>query len=89
MATSGKHEAANGGALGALPEWDLADLYSGPEAPDLAADLERTEKAAKGFRARYQDKLAGLPGAALAEALVLYEDLQETLGRVMSYAQLV
>jgi oligoendopeptidase F len=89
MVTDGKHQAAKDGELGALPEWDLADLYAGPQSAGLARDLDRTEKAAKGFRARYQDKLAGLPGAELAEALSVYEDLQETLGRVMSYAQLV
>jgi oligoendopeptidase F len=77
------------GALGHLPEWNLADLYDGPRSPVLVADLERTEKAARAFRARYEGKLAALPGAALAEALAAYEELQETLGRVMSYAQLV
>ncbi len=89
MATDVKHQAAKDGELGALPEWDLADLYAGPQSAGLARDLDRTEKAAERFRARYQDKLAGLPGAELAEALAVYEDLQETLGRVMSYAQLV
>jgi oligoendopeptidase F len=77
------------GALGHLPEWNLADLYDGPRSPVLVADLERTEKAARAFRARYEGKLAALPGAALSEALAAYEELQETLGRVMSYAQLV
>ena len=28
-------------ALGSLPEWDLSDLYSGIDAPELAADLAR------------------------------------------------
>mgnify|MGYP006423516543 CR=1 FL=1 len=29
--------------LGTLPRWDLDDLYSGPEAAELATDLDRAE----------------------------------------------
>src|SRR3546814_2561702 len=29
--------------LGPLPRWDLADLYPGPDSPELARDLERCE----------------------------------------------
>ncbi|HEX7969035.1 MAG TPA: M3 family oligoendopeptidase [Stellaceae bacterium] len=76
-------------ALGPLPEWNLADLYPGRDSPELKRDLERTEAEAGGFRQRYEGKLAGLSGAALGEAIAGYERLQETLGRVMSYASLV
>ncbi|MFQ5773382.1 MAG: M3 family oligoendopeptidase [Kiloniellaceae bacterium] len=76
-------------ALGALPTWDLGDLYPGPEAPDLKSDLARCAAEAKAFRARYEGKLAGLDGAALGRAVAAYEALQETLGRISSYAQLV
>jgi oligoendopeptidase F len=30
---------AGGKPLGDLPEWDLSDLYTGPDAPELARDL--------------------------------------------------
>jgi oligoendopeptidase F len=76
-------------ALENLPEWDLSDLYPGPGSAELAADLERAAAEAKAFREAHQGKLAGLDGAALAAALRDYEVLQEVLGRVMSYAQLV
>ena len=33
--------------LGILPQWDLSDFYSGPEAPELAADLDLAETAAE------------------------------------------
>ena len=72
-----------------LPEWDLSDLYPGPASPELAADLERAAAEAKAFREAHQGKLAGLDGDALAAALDAYERVQEVLGRVMSYAQLV
>ena len=75
--------------LGALPEWDLDDLYPGRDSDALRDDLARCESEAKAFRERYEGKLAGLDGAALGEAVAAYEVLSEILGRVMSYAQLV
>ena len=76
-------------ALGALPEWDLGDLYPGPEAPALGRDLEAAEAAAKAFGERYQGRLAGLGGGALGAAVAEYERIDEALSRVMSYAQLL
>jgi oligoendopeptidase F len=75
--------------LGPLPEWDLADLYPGRDSPELKGDLLRVAADAKAFRERYQGKLPGLSGAVLGAAVAAYERLQETLGRIMSYAYLV
>ncbi len=75
--------------IGTLPEWDLSDLYAAPDAPELARDIARAGVEAKAFRARYEGKLAGLDGAGLAGTLIAYEQLQDLLGRIMSYAQLV
>jgi oligoendopeptidase F len=75
--------------LGKLPEWDLADLYPGRDSAALKRDIERAEADAAHFRERYEGKLATLPGAALGGAVATYERLQETLGRIMSYAYLV
>jgi oligoendopeptidase F len=72
-----------------LPEWDLSDLYPAPDSPALAADLDRAARDAKAFREARQGKLAELDGDALAAAVAAYERLQEVLGRIMSYAQLV
>ena len=76
-------------ALGDLPVWDLSDLYAGPDAPELAADLDRAAAEAKAFQGEFQNKLAALEGDALAAAIGRYEAIEEVLGRVMSYAQLV
>ncbi|MEX1107936.1 MAG: M3 family oligoendopeptidase [Dongiaceae bacterium] len=73
----------------ALPVWDLKDLYPGMESPELRQDLERAQKEAAVFRGRYEGKLAALDGDALAAAVSQYEQMQERLGRIMSYAQLV
>lgn len=75
--------------LGALPEWDLTDLYPAPDAPELARDLERAEEQAKAIAERWRGRLGGIDGAELGEAVAAYERLDEILARVMSYAGLV
>jgi oligoendopeptidase F len=77
------------GDLGSLPEWDLGDLYPGRDSAELRRDLAASESAAAALRERYEGKLATLSGAALGGAIASYERLQETLGRIMSYAYLV
>src|SRR5271169_6751788 len=76
-------------ALGALPEWDLCDLYPGPDSPALTRDLMQLAEDAEAFRERYQGRLADLSGAALGAAIETYERLQEQSGRIISYASLV
>jgi oligoendopeptidase F len=76
-------------AIGDLPEWNLADLYPGRDSPELSADLAASERDAAAFAARYEGKLAGLSGEALGAAIAEYERLQETIGRIYSYAGLV
>ena len=75
--------------LGKLPEWNLADLYTGPKDPALERDFRWGEEEAKAFRQEYEGRLAALSGAGLAKALARYEALQERLGRIGSYAQLL
>ncbi len=71
-----------------LPTWDLTDLYPAPDSAELAADADRAEAEAQAFNAAYAGKVADLSGAGLAAALAEYEGIEETLGRLMSYAQL-
>ncbi|MGE0745613.1 MAG: M3 family oligoendopeptidase [Rhodospirillales bacterium] len=76
-------------ALGQLPAWDLSDLYPSPDAPALKADLDRLDADAKAFRERYAGKLAKMDGEALGQAVAAYEALDELMGRIMSFAQLL
>lgn len=76
-------------ARAALPRWDLSDLYGGSADPKIAADFAAASRSAEAFRARYREKLAGLDGAGLAGAIAAYEVLQESLGRIASFAQLL
>jgi len=72
-----------------LPNWDLRDLYPAPDSAALTHDLERAETEARAFAAAHAGRLATCSGAVLAEAIADYERIEEILGRVMSYAQLL
>ena len=72
-----------------LPVWDLTDLYSAPDGPDVARDLETADAEARAIAERWKGRLAGLDGDGLAEAVEAYERLQERLSRLMSYAGLL
>jgi oligoendopeptidase F len=72
-----------------LPAWDLSDLYAAPTDQRITADLAAAEADAKNFGTAHQGKIAGLTGAQLASAIATYEAIEERLGRVMSFAQLL
>ncbi len=79
-------------ALGALPEWDLSDLYTSMEAPELAADLDAALAKSQAFEDTYKGKIADLATsdvAGLVGAVKAYENLDDLLGRVISYAGLI
>ena len=82
------HPGAIAGTDAPLPVWDLADLYTGPDSPALAADLASAEHRAEKFAAAHEGRLAALSSAALAAAITEYQAIEEVFGRVMSYAQL-
>jgi oligoendopeptidase F len=72
-----------------LPSWDLRDLYPSPDSPALESALVQAETDAAAFEAATAGTLAGATGAQLAAAITEYERIEEVLGRVMSYAQLL
>jgi oligoendopeptidase F len=80
--------------LGALPEWNLADLYPSMDSELYSADLARAEAECKAFAAEYRGKLEEIArseeaGTALAVAVRRYEAMEDLLGRIMSYAGLI
>ena len=82
------------GALGRLPEWNLADLYVGLDDPQVSRDLDRAMSESAAFEQEYKGKLGSLAdapqgGTALAEAIRRYEALDDLLGRLVSYAGLL
>jgi oligoendopeptidase F len=80
--------------LGVLPEWNLNDLYPGLDSPELKWDLENATNQCVAFESDFKGRLAGFAagqgaGQALAAAVKRYEALDDTLGRLISYASLV
>ena len=90
IARDARPATADAKALGDLPEWDLTDLYPAPDSAELKADVERGREGAEGFAARWRGSLAdALAGDRLGEAIGEYEELEDRLGRVASYAGLL
>src|SRR5215468_7675436 len=80
--------------IGALPEWDLSDLYAALDSPEVADDLARSDAQCLAFEERYKGKLAALAsgpegGKALAAAIREFEAIDDLIGRIASFASLV
>src|SRR6266568_1902359 len=80
--------------LGALPEWDLSDLYSGLDSPQIKHDLEQADGDCAAFEQEFKGRLAAMAagegaGRGLAAAVKRYEAIDDRLGRLISYASLV
>ncbi len=77
-----------------LPEWNLADLYSGIDAPEATRDLQQMDADCVAFETDYKGKLAEKAageggGKWLAEAIRRYEAIDDLAGRLASYAGLI
>jgi oligoendopeptidase F len=92
--TKSKAKSNSANKTGKLPEWNLADLYSGIDAPEVTRDLARLDTECVAFEADYKGKLAEQTGKEgggkwLAEAVRRYEAIDDLAGRLGSYAGLV
>ncbi|MBA4786068.1 MAG: M3 family oligoendopeptidase [Rhizobiales bacterium] len=87
-----QHAAAADPALGLLPVWKLSDLYPAKYSPAFTADMEKATTLSSAFEAKWKGRLAeaaaktGLDG--LGQALAEYEELEDLLGRIGSFAGL-
>jgi len=87
-----RRQAARKTGLGSLPEWNLADLYSGLDDPAIKRDLDRADAECIAFEDAYKGKLADMAksgSAALREGVRRYEAIDDLPGRLGSYARLV
>jgi len=69
--------------------WELGDLYSGADDPNIERDLTEARRRAETFDKNYRGRLAGLDGPALALVLAEYEALCDVLYRPSFYASLL
>jgi oligoendopeptidase F len=74
--------------LGNLPEWDLSDLYTSTDAPELTRDLDWLETACASFASDYEGKLADLDADGLLDCVLRNEKINAIAGRIMSFAGL-
>ncbi|MEX0680170.1 MAG: M3 family oligoendopeptidase [Balneolales bacterium] len=69
--------------------WDLSDLYSGNGISDIRADQEKVLIMADDFSETYRENVAKLSAAGFKEALDLYSEMVEILGRIGSFTYLM
>lgn len=72
----------------ALPKWDLSDLFPSPTSPEFVQLLAYTQEQAQLFQTRYQGNVSSASAENLALMIKEYEQLQDQLGKLGSYAQL-
>jgi oligoendopeptidase F len=93
-ATPVRNPASSGAApAGDLPNWRLDDLYNGLDSPVFAEDLKRAGRDCREFAACYRGALAGLLAGSdapqkLFEAIARYEQIDDLLTKIMSFAGL-
>nr|HML30261.1 M3 family oligoendopeptidase [Hyphomicrobium sp.] len=77
-------------ALGNMPQWDLSDLYAGPDDPAIQRDLKAAAAEATRIKATYQGRLAELAkdGGKLIEPIKDYEKLSDLAGKLGSFSGL-
>ncbi|MCC5992705.1 MAG: M3 family oligoendopeptidase [Rhodobacteraceae bacterium] len=74
--------------FGQLPDWDLSALYAAPDAPELARDFDWLARECRDFAQSYEGRLAQLDAVELLACIQRYEQIEQTAGRLMSYAGL-
>jgi len=92
--TASRRKAPKATKFGALPEWNLNDLYPSLDSPELKRDLAQADSDCALFEEAYKGRLGAMAagegaGRTLADALRQYEAIDDRLGRLISYASLV
>jgi oligoendopeptidase F len=75
-----------------LPQWQLEDLYPSMDSKEYQTDIAACKELSERFQKSYMGKLEALVAddpAALGAAISEYENIEEKMGRIMSYAGLV
>ena len=91
MAAEGATASVTDQELGDMPAWAIEDLYPATDSSEFKSDLAQAAKDAEDFAASYQgklDELASNPNGpqVLFDCLKAYEELQDRMGRIASYA---
>ena len=71
-----------------LPRWSLADLYAGPEDPQLQADIAWVDERSKELERRFQGRVAQLAGSELGEAIAAYDAIADRRAKISAFVSL-
>lgn len=71
-----------------LPTWNLNDLYNSIDDEQIFIDLKNIETDIKEFNKKYKTKITSLSGYELFKAITKYESINESIGKIMSFAYL-
>ncbi|MEM0946539.1 MAG: M3 family oligoendopeptidase [Pseudomonadota bacterium] len=74
--------------FGELPNWNLSDLYSAPDAPEIQRDMDWLEAECTKFAEAYEGRLATLDAAEMLDCVKRNEMISQVAGRIMSFAGL-
>jgi oligoendopeptidase F len=69
--------------------WDLRDLYTGTDDPQLEQDMQKANDRADQLAVEYRGKLTTLDAEGLYDAILEYEGIIEVAQKLGSYAHLV
>ena len=69
-------------------EWNLDDLYAGPDDPRLSGDLESALADARAFNERFHGRVGELAAAELAGAVAELERISSVVARAQAFAEL-
>jgi oligoendopeptidase F len=69
-------------------EWNLSDLFEGPDDPRIDSELEEAVESAQAFRERYRGKLGELSAEELRDAVAEAERIKSISYRVEVFARL-
>lgn len=75
-----------------LPEWNLTDLYSSIDSPEFDKDIKICKERAEAFEGKFAGNLLKVINKNprdLAMAIAEYEQIEERIGRIISYAGLI
>lgn len=68
--------------------WDLSDLYSGPDDPQIQADVSEALESAKAYHRKYYGKVASLDAKGLLEAVTEQERITSLVVKPLNFANL-
>ncbi len=69
-----------------LPTWDLKDFYDSYQSKKISNDILSLEKVSKDFSHLYKSKLKNISSKKLVKSLFDYENLEEKIGYIKSFA---